>query len=133
VTAMRSAAWQAPASSPQPPPWNTRYEAPFSKTSSHHCQTLPCMSYSPTLFGAYDPTLVVRPANFGSHALGLAERRLHPPRGGADARIAEVDGIGRKGADASTQRRQCGVMRQEKVEEVLQVMASWHDEPQLLE
>ena len=81
----RSAARQnSPPPFQQPPrvvpsPWTTR-TTPISRTSlvncnapstesglwggrlssSHHCHTLPCMSYRPSLFGAYEPTLVVR-------------------------------------------------------------------------
>jgi hypothetical protein len=71
-------------------------------------------------------------ANFNSNALGLAERRLHPPRRGPDARIAEVHGVGREGPEGATQLRQRGVMRLEKIEEVLELMSSWRDEAQLL-
>ena len=57
---LRIAAQQLEPPLPQLPPRPTRFEAFGSYRSSHHCHTLPCMSYSPTLFGAYDPTLVVR-------------------------------------------------------------------------
>ena len=46
-------------------PRHTRREAPTSVPfgsykSAHHCHTSPCMSYRPSLFDAYEPTLVVR-------------------------------------------------------------------------
>src|SRR6202451_1761407 len=69
----RTAARQYSPPPPPQPPRSTRAEPPFSKRSSHHCQTLPCMSYSPTLFGAYDPTLVVRPRNGPLSALPNGE------------------------------------------------------------
>jgi hypothetical protein len=52
ASAVRSAAWQRVLSLIQQPPRITRDEPPLSRRSSHHCHTLPCMSYSPALFDA---------------------------------------------------------------------------------
>src|ERR1700693_3484779 len=58
----RNAAVQDTGSVLQQPPRGTRLDAPFAvfSTSSHHSQTLPCMSYKPSRFGWYEPTLHVR-------------------------------------------------------------------------
>jgi hypothetical protein len=72
-------------------------------------------------------------AQFSADALGMAEGCLHAPRRGADARIAKVDGIGSKGPEAPPQAGERRVMGQEKVEEVLELMRSWHDCARLLE
>jgi hypothetical protein len=45
----------------QLPPQITRAEEVGWYRASHHCHTLPCKSYRPNLFGAYEPTLVGRP------------------------------------------------------------------------
>ena len=41
--------------------WPATFQLPpRTSWSEHHCHTLPCMSYKPSLFGGYEPTLVVR-------------------------------------------------------------------------
>jgi hypothetical protein len=62
----------------------------------------------------------------------MAKGSLHPPRRGPSAGIAKVDGIRREGSEAPPQAAERGVMGQEKVEEVLDLMRSWHDHARLL-
>ena len=47
----------APAAAPDHP---LRGPVGLLRSSSHHSQTLPCMSYKPSRFGLYEPTLQVR-------------------------------------------------------------------------
>ena len=67
----RSAARQPWPSLPYLPPRNIRWipPTPTLNGSAHHCQTLPCMSHNPSLFGGYAPTRVVRSRLFPFGAL----------------------------------------------------------------
>jgi len=65
--------------------------------------------------------------------LGVTEGRLHAPRRGADAGVTERHGVARQGPEAPPQRYERGVVRREKVEDVIENVAPRHDKAELLQ
>src|SRR5262249_44635198 len=72
-------------------------------------------------------------AHFGSDALGYSQRRLHLPRRRPHAGIAIFDGVLREARNAPSQWRQSGVVGQEQVKKVSQIMRPWHGGAEFLE
>jgi hypothetical protein len=67
-------------------------------------------------------------AQFGSDALGMAKRRLHPPGRGANAWVAKLDSVARERPQSPPQRRERGVVSHEQVKQFFKVVRPWHDE-----